>query len=447
MINKRINLLENIITLAEFKEKFRKIGTSFTRNRKLPFAELVFFLINSCKKSLQIEINNFFKFIGEDMEYSKQALCKARLNILPEGFRELNNVWVKDVYKENEFNTFNGYRILAIDGTTFELPYTEDLKEEFGEIKNNNGVLKKALGRASILYDVENNLVIDGVLDKYTSSERTMAISHLETWSKFKKEIKDNTKDLNIFDRGYPSVYLISYMINRDTDFLMRITKSFLSETNEVISRDGEVDEIVEINITKSKLKNSIRDKRARNEVKLGDKIKVRVLKIMLDTGNYEYLITSLLDKESFKKEMFKELYFKRWGVETAYDKLKNTLEIENFSGIKSIVIKQEFYINILVNNMCSEFIDEVQKEIDEESKNKNNKYVYIVNRNYALGTIKGEFANLIFAKPGREADRIINRIKKLLKKDKTPIRDGRSFPRDMDKPCNKYPMTRKRVF
>ena len=96
---------------------------------------------------------------------------------------------------------------------------------------------------------------------------------------------------------------------------------------------------------------------------------------------------------------------------------------------------------------MCREFEDEVQKEINEESKNKNNKYVYIVNRNYALGTIKGEFANLIFAKPGKEADRIINRIKKLLKKNKTPIRDGRNFPRDMDKPCNKYPMTRKSVF
>jgi len=447
MINKRINLLENIITLAEFKEKFRKIGTSFTRKRKLPFAELVFFLINSCKKSLQIEINKFFKFIGEDMEYSKQALCKARLNILPEGFRELNNVWVKDVYSEKKFNVFNGYRILAIDGTTFELPYTEDLKEEFGEIKNNNGVLKKALGRGSILYDVENNLVIDGILDKYTSNERTMAISHLETWSKFKKEIEDDTKDLTIFDRGYPSLHLISYMKNRNTDFLMRITKSFLSETNKVISRDGEVDEIIEINITKSKLQNSIRNKELRSEVKLGDKIKVRVLKIMLDTENYEYLITSLLDKKSFKTEMFKELYFKRWGVETAYDKLKNTLEIENFTGIKSIVIKQEFYINILVNNMCSEFVDEVQKEIDEESQNKNNKYIYIVNRNYALGTIKMEFAELIFAKPGREADRIINRIKKLLKKNKTPIRDGRNFPRDRDKPCNKYPMTKKSVF
>ena len=100
----------------------------------------------------------------------------------------------------------------------------------------------------------------------------------------------------------------------------------------------------------------------------------------MLDTGNYEYLITSLLDKENFKTEMFKELYFKRWGVETAYDKLKNTLEIENFSGVKSIVIKQVFYINLLVNNMCSEFIDDVQKNLEpakERGWNTCNAYGY----------------------------------------------------------------------
>lgn len=447
MIDKRISLLASIITLADFKDKFRKTATSFTRNRKLPFAELIFFLINSCKKSLQIEIDKFFDLIGENMEYSKQAMCKARLNILPEGFKELNNVWVKDVYKEGKINVFNDYRILAIDGTTFELPYTEELKEEFGEIKNNNGVLKKVLGRGSILYDVENTLVIDGILDKYSSNERTMAISHLETWLKMKKEIEDTNKDLVIFDRGYPSLHLIGYMKNRNIDFLMRITHSFLKETNKAIEKDGEVDEIIEINITKSKLHNSIRNKEVRTEVKLGDKIKVRVVKIMLDTGNYEYLVTSLLDKESFKTEMFKELYFKRWGIETTYDKLKNTLEIENFSGIKSIVIRQEFYINLLVNNMCSEFIDDVQKELDEENEKNNNKYEYIVNRNYALGTIKGSFADLIFAKPGKEASKIIEKIKKRLKKNKTPIRDGRVFPRDKDKSSSKYPMTKKRVF
>jgi hypothetical protein len=58
--------------------------------------------------------------------------------------------------------------------------------------------------------------------------------------------------------------------------------------------------------------------------VKIGNH-KVRVIKVMLDTGEIEVLLTNLT--ETFD---FKELYFKRWGVEKEYDVLKNTLEIEN---------------------------------------------------------------------------------------------------------------------
>jgi hypothetical protein len=407
----------------------------------------MFFLINASKKSIQLEIDKFIDKAGGDVEYSKQALCKARLNIMPEGFQELNNVWVKDFYKEEEFNTFKEYRLLAIDGTTFELPYTDELKEEYGEIKNNHGVLEKVLGRGSILYDVENNLVIDGILDKYSSNERNMAVSHINKLLEFKSSIGKDTKDLIIFDRGYPSLYLISYMMNRNIDFLMRITHSFLKETNEVILNDGERDEIVEIDISKSKLQNSIRNKPLREEVKLGDKIKLRVLKIMLDSGEYEYLITSIIEDRNFKTNIFKELYFKRWGVETAYDKLKNTLEIENFSGKKAIVIKQEFYINLLANNICSGFVVEAQKKIDEESKEKNLKYEYKVNRNYALGAVKNKTLELLFAKPGAEADKLIEKLIKRLKKNKIPIREGRKFPRERKKANKqKYCLTRKSV-
>ena len=129
--------------------------------------------------------------------------------------------WVKDVYKEGKINIFNGYRILAIDGTTFELPYTEELKEEFGEVKNNNGVLKKVLGRGSILYDVENTLVIDGILDKYSSNERAMAISHLETWLEMKKEINDK-KNMTVNMILLNFRFIIFYFI-REINFIVNV--------------------------------------------------------------------------------------------------------------------------------------------------------------------------------------------------------------------------------
>lgn len=70
----------------------------------------------------------------------------------------------------------------------------------------------------------------------------------------------------------------------------------------------------------------------------VGTVIKLRVLKVVLDTGEVEILITNLTEDE-LKYEDSKELYFKRWGIETKFDELKNKFQIENFSGMKPIII------------------------------------------------------------------------------------------------------------
>ena len=51
----------------------------------------------------------------------------------------------------------------------------------------------------------------------------------------------------------------------------------------------------------------------------------LRAVRIPLESGDEELLITNLLDK-SFDIPTFKELYFKRWSIETKYDVLKNKI-------------------------------------------------------------------------------------------------------------------------
>jgi hypothetical protein len=58
----------------------------------------------------------------------------------------------------------------------------------------------------------------------------------------------------------------------------------------------------------------------------------VRLLHIPLSTGELEILITNISETE-IEYDAFKELYHKRWGIETKYRELKQKLETENFSG------------------------------------------------------------------------------------------------------------------
>ena len=58
--------------------------------------------------------------------------------------------------------------------------------------------------------------------------------------------------------------------------------------------------------------------------------VKVRLVRVKLPDGEVELLITSLMDIKKYPTALFKELYFKRWGIETFYDEFKNKIKVEN---------------------------------------------------------------------------------------------------------------------
>src|SRR5437588_11360108 len=57
--------------------------------------------------------------------------------------------------------------------------------------------------------------------------------------------------------------------------------------------------------------------------VPIGSTINVRLIKIILDDGTVEVLATNLFSKEDYIQEIFKELYFMRWGIETNFNAIK----------------------------------------------------------------------------------------------------------------------------
>ena len=93
------------------------------------------------------------------------------------------------------------------------LPSPKALEEKYGKAKNQHteGLAARPL---SCFYDIENEMVIDVVLGRYKANERLQAQSHLEY-------CKSN--DLIIFDRGYPSVELITELEKRNIKYLMRV--------------------------------------------------------------------------------------------------------------------------------------------------------------------------------------------------------------------------------
>jgi len=63
---------------------------------------------------------------------------------------------------------------------------------------------------------------------------------------------------------------------------------------------------------------------------------------------------------------VFKDLYFERWKIETFYDRLKNIINIENFSGTSPQFILQEFNCALYMSNMQTILIEDAESEVKE---------------------------------------------------------------------------------
>ena len=66
--------------------------------------------------------------------------------------------------------------------------------------------------------------------------------------------------------------------------------------------------------------------------------VPIRVITVELDTGEYEYLVTNVMDSDIFP-ETFRWLYFQRWKIESKYHELKIQFQLEEFNGATSISI------------------------------------------------------------------------------------------------------------
>jgi IS4 transposase len=85
--------------------------------------------------------------------------------------------------------------------------------------------------------------------------------------------------------------------------------------------------------------------------------------------GGVEVLITNLIDSDKYDAGLFKSLYHLRWGIEDNYKRLKQWVEIENFSGKSALSVQQDFYAIIVASNLTALMAMPAQKNITTKTK------------------------------------------------------------------------------
>ena len=409
-----VELIKDLIFSDDFCSRYKKSPEFFTRERVLTFPTLIFFMINFRNGSNQNELDNYFKALNNlecaERIVSKSAFTKARAKLDYHAFIELNHQMTDFFYREFPAKTWNGFNLMAIDGSTSALPMTKEISEHFGEW-NSGKDTACPVARVSQMYDVMNKVTVDAIIKPKKEGERELAAWHF---------LRLLPADLILLDRGYPAYWLFNLILSLNSNFCARISCTQWVQVRDFFE-SGENERIIYLKPSHASLEKC-------REFELDETpLCLRLIRVELKNGETEILITSLIDSEEFPHNIFGNLYIKRWPVEEDYKLMKCRIEIERFSGESVESVYQDFHAKVFSKNLTLILVQSVKDHVQESCVNR--KYEYQINITQAFSKMKNTIV-LLFNRTEGAINGLINKIMKIITITLESIRPGRTFPR-----------------
>lgn len=431
---------QNTILSDSFLEVCRDGKTNtLVRRRKMPIEDLVYSMINRKGLTLKLELRNYMKITHPGVEISKPGYLKQRMKLNPEAFKVLYQSHNKNFYQDAEVEpyTYKGYLVLAADGSDINIPTTAETVEKYGSASVRGGKPCAQIGLGCI-YDVLNRFILDSSINKVKFDEMRVAQEQL---SNIKDTIGDRYPYMVIMDRGYPSTPAFLKFIDDGIYFVARLkTSDYKAEQKALKSND----EDVEIALTKARRRNYI-GKKEESIMMSRDFFSLRMVKVNFDNDTSEILATNL-PRETFPEECFAEIYHMRWGIETAYEVLKDRLKIENFTGIKPTLIEQDINSTIYVSNLAEDIICDIEEEDKEHLKN-DYKHTMQINRNLSIGLLKNDLIYILIETDENRKSELLQALYDEIRVNVVPIRPDRHYHRTKGQLAANFSNTHKRSF
>jgi hypothetical protein len=385
--------------------------SAFTRDRKLGAKRLLMILLHRVYTPLQLAIDKFFKHIGCP-SVSKQAVSQARALINPEFIRGYVDDIAQIAATDPTTPKYRGMTLIAIDGTDIALENSPELVREYGCSGPDKNA---ATALASVAFGPLDHFIYDCRIDRYDKDERDLAKQHIDRLLEL-----GMGNSLLLFDRWYPSAEFIGYVLEKGFSFVMRVRRKWNLEADGIRTQGHIV-------VTHG-----------------GFTHRIRVLKIRLNTGEVETLLTNLNQKQLPIREAG-PLYFKRWCVETGYDALKSKLQMENFSGKTKTAVKQDFYATVFLLNMASAHASIADDEIAVSDNGKQLKHPRKANLNRSISKLRDCFWDMLSERDRERRQAIFENLILEIARYPVPIVPNRSPARK--KPRKKrFHMARKAV-
>ena len=389
------------------------------RSQKLPPAALIRFLIAAEGGSLAKELHR------AKIDATPAAITQRRAQIPPEVFQEVFTRFnASSVYGRPQ-SGYKGYRVLAGDGTAINMARNPNAPSY---VRNNSAPDGYNQLHLNPLFDLYERTFFDAVIQPAPQKDEPGALVQMLQRNTFDR------KTIIVLDRGYESYNVIAHLMHTpNVDFVIRVKQnhSAMREIARLPMVELDCDIGFTISTTQTnedkrnrhiylpvpkKSKPGSTTRRARWDFPSPYPMRFRIVRFQLETGSFETLATSL--PRSFTIDDLKEIYHRRWGIESSFRDIKYSVGLVNLHGKRDAFVEQEIYAAMIASNFTSRVVKEV---IIQQPKS--GAHAYAVNFKMAV-TLCKEFLN----DPTVTGERIIREISR----HTIPLRPGRQDERKL---------------
>ncbi|MEU5189568.1 IS4 family transposase [Streptomyces klenkii] len=292
-----------------------KHGRSEQRRRLLPARLIVYFVLALClfaRESYEEVIRMLTSGIPGSRVLAKvnrSSLCRARIRlgeeVLETVFRQVAGPLATP---ETPGAWWRGLRLLALDGTQFDVPDSVSNGDTFDGPSTGGTPFGFPQVRAAVLTEIGTHAVLDAGLGGYRDGERRLA---------YPLASSTGPGNLVIADRGFWSVEFVHAFTASGAHLLVRLQSNHLGTTQAGLP-DGS-------RLSLMRPGQEVRLRAAREGRVLPKETTYRVITFTKD-DKVVHLGTSLLDTEQYPADELIALYRQRWEIELAFDEIKNHL-------------------------------------------------------------------------------------------------------------------------
>ena len=198
------------IAIDKYKEEYGELKKSnFSRKRVLTRETMIKLLLSFGGGSLNKELHE--AGINVTASAFSQQRDKLSSMLFEEVFEQFNNI-------HHDTKTYKGYKVLAVDGTTVNMPRNPKSDTFVTYDGNPKGYNQY---HVNPLYDVLNKTYQHCVIQPQPQQDEVGALTFMLQWYNFTE------KTLIVADRGYESYNVFCHLMNTpNVDFLIRVKQN-----------------------------------------------------------------------------------------------------------------------------------------------------------------------------------------------------------------------------